>query len=294
MNLDHVLARIAALPPMPGVAVQLLKAARDPDVDMANVARWIEHDPSMTANLLHFCNSPFYGLKRQVTSVRQAASILGMKQVVQMTLTVLSTGYLAPEQPGYALSYGDLWRNSVAAAVACELIATHSRYENPATAYTAGLLQDIGKIVLAEFVGAFKTRVYALAEEQSIGFDDAERRLVGASHAEVGALLLARWGFPEALVESVKFHHDPAGATLDPALSRLSHLADAITITAGIGMGMDGLAYRLDEEAARALGLSDPARVMSLMEEFALKLQKAESLFATVREPAPRTRNRCV
>lgn len=278
MRLDSVLARIDSLRPMPAVAVQLLNAAQDPDVDLAHVARWIEHDAGMTANLLRYCNSPLYGLWSQIASVRQAVSVIGMKQVIQMALTALSSRYLSPSQPGYALAPGDLWKNSVAAAIASELLASETKYPNPATAYTAALLQDIGKVVLAEFIADSRPSPNEVGE--GLSFDEVERELTGASHAEVGALLLTRWGFPDALVESVKFHHAPAGASIDPALAKLSHGADALTMTAGIGIGADGLLYRLDEEALRDLGVTGSERFQTLMEKFALRLRKAEALFA--------------
>jgi HD-like signal output (HDOD) protein len=276
MSVPEILAQIDSMPPMPAVAVQLLKATQDPDVDLAQVAQLIERDPAMTTNLLRACNSPFYGLRREVTSIRQATGLLGLRQVVQIAVTLLAAHYLAPSQQGYDLAPGELWRSSVAAGIAAELLARECGYPQPGTAYTAGLLQDMGKIVLAEHLGGLLPQIRNLTEEQGIGWEAAERQVVGIPHPEVGAALLERWNFPATLVEAVRCHHQPAAATLDPTLSHISHLADALTMTLGMGLGGDGLAYRLDERSVVALGLDQPGRLDILLIQLAEKLQQAE------------------
>jgi len=278
MNVEEILGKIDALPPMPAVAVRLLQAAQDPNVDLGEVGSWLERDPAMTANLLHLCNSPFYALRREVTSVRQATSLLGLKKIVQIAMTVLSSRYLTPAQFGYDLASGELWKNSVAAAVAAEVVAQRVGYPNVSTAYTAGLLQDVGKIVLADFVGGALTEIHRLVREEGLPWEEAERRTVGLPHPEVGAVLLERWGFPAALVESVRTHHRPTEAHLDPNLARISHLADALTMTLGLGLGADGLAYDLDEASLEALGLRGEHPLDSLVEELAERLRQADQL----------------
>ncbi len=280
MTIETILSRLDALPPMPAVAVRLLNAAQDPDVDLARVAEWIERDPAMTANVLRACNAPIYGLRTRVTSVRQATSLLGLRKVVQIALTVLASRYLTPAQDGYALAAGELWRSSVTAALAAELLAERARYPAPGTAYTAGLLQDLGKIVLAEFVAPAVGDIRRLVDEEGVGWQEAEARVVGLPHPEVGARLLERWGFPEALVESVRWHHDPARATLDPGLARLSHLADAFTMALGQGLGADGLAYPLDEASLALARISSPQDAEEVLAVLHERVLAAEDLFS--------------
>jgi HD-like signal output (HDOD) protein len=286
MNVQLVLSRLETIPPMPALAWQLLESCQKPDVDLSRMALLIESDPSVTTNLLRLCNSPLYGVSRQVTSVRQAASLLGWKQVVALAVTLIASRYLAAAQSGYNLAAGELWRNSVAAALTAELLAEGSGYPDPGTAYTAGLLQDLGKIVLAEFVHQAFREIWTLAEREGLGFEEAERRVVGISHAEAGGLLLGRWGFPPHLVESVKVHHHPASAEIDPPLARISHLADAVTMTLGLGVGADGLAYPLDREALASLGFSDERRLEELLDTVARRVAQADALFASGRAEA--------
>ena len=198
--------------------------------------------------------------------------------MVQIAITVLASRYLTPSQKGYDLAPGELWRSSVTAGIAAELLARECKYPQPNTAYTAGLLQDMGKIVLAEHLGGLLPQVRKLTEEQGIGWEEAERQVIGIPHPEVGAALLERWNFPATLVEAVRYHHHPASATLDPTLSHLSHLADALTMTLGVGLGGDGLAYHLDENSVVALGLDQPGRMEILLAQLAEQLQQAEDL----------------
>lgn len=278
MTVREILENLDALPPMPAVAVKLLEAAQDPDVNLGQVASWLERDPAMTANLIRLCNSPFYGLRAQITSVRQAVSLLGLKRIVQIALTVISSRYLAPAQGGYDLAAGELWKSSVTSAMAAELLAEDVGYPQPSTAYTAGLLQDLGKIVLAAFVGKLLPEIRRLATEDGLGWVEAELRVIGMPHSEVGALLLDRWGFPEALVESVRTHHAPSKARVDPTLARISHLADALTMTLGVGLGADGLAYVMEEGCLAELGITDSKRVEALLERLAERVQQAGEL----------------
>ncbi len=283
MNIESILAKIDVIPPMPVIAIKLLDAAQDPDVDLGEVAGWLQRDPGMTTNLLRVCNAPYYGLRSEVTSVKQATSLLGLRKVVEIAVTVLASRYLTPAQEGYALAAGDLWRNSIVAAMAAELVGRRVRYPNLSAAYTAGLLQDLGKIVLADFVSDALPQIRQRVEQDQVGWEEAERRTVGMPHPEVGALLLERWGFPAALVEAVRTHHTPARAVLDPKLACISHLADALTMTVGMGIGADGLAYELDEVCLAKLGLTGPHPLDALVEELGEKIEQAEELLAPPR-----------
>jgi len=278
MSLPQILARLESLPPFPEVATRLLRTCQDPDVDLATVAALLERDPAMAANVLRVCNAPYFGLRGRVASVRHATSLLGIRNILQITMTVLSSGHLASPQVGYGLGPGDLWRTSIASALAAELVAQEISYPQVETAYTAGLLQDVGKIVLAEFVENAAEAIQALLAD-GMAWQEAEGRALGMTHPEVGARLLSRWGFPEAIVEAVRTHHRPSEAAVDPTLAAISHLADALKMTLGVGLGADGLAYELDESALGALGLAEPSRLEGLVAELGRRVSSAQDWF---------------
>jgi len=279
MIIQEILKKIDSLPPMPAVAAKLLDVLGSPDVDLSELSGLIERDPAMTANMLRICNSSYYGLRTKVSSMRQAAGLLGLKKIVQIAMSIFASKYLSPEQSGYSLESGELWKNSVSSAIAAELVAEEVGYSNSGAAYTAGLLQDIGKIILADYVDNAFVEIEKLVKNENIAWEDAERRVVGIPHPEVGAMLLERWGFPAALIDSVRSHHNPMEAEIDKPLAYISHFSDALVLTVGIGLGADGLIYSLSDEALNRLGIKDKTRVEALIEALMGKIKLADDLF---------------
>lgn len=167
---------------------------------------------------------------------RASASRFTTKKQRLAACSIFASKYLSPEQSGYSLESGELWKNSVSSAIAAELVADEVGYSNSGAAYTAGLLQDIGKIILADYVDNAFIKIENLVEKENIAWEDAGRRVVGIPHPEVGAMLLQRWGFPEALIDSVRSRHKLMEAEIDKPLAYISHFSDALVMTVGIGL----------------------------------------------------------
>lgn len=275
MRLDDLLSRINDLPPMPAIALQLIEITNDPDVDMNTVARMISKDPAMTATLLRLCNSSFYGFSNKVTSIQQATSLFGLKKITRMAVTALSARYLSASTKGYDMDSGELWKHSVATASASEDLAKRIDYDDVGLAYTAGLLHDIGKIIIHEYVAESLPDIRKVAEIDDAGFMNAERQVLGFSHAEAGAVLMEKWNFPAALIEAVRFHHNPEAASIDKNLCYLTQVADAITMMMGLGLGSDGLCYTISNEVLAKLGIVYPEDVHRVVADLAMKIADA-------------------
>jgi len=265
IKLEELVSKIEKLPPMPAIAARLMQLASDPDVDMTTVASMIARDPAMTATLLKLCNSSFYGFQNRVSSVQQAASLFGLRKITQMAVMALSAKYLVGRTEGYDLVEGELWKHSVIAASVAEQLAKKCGYPNSGLAFTAGLLQDVGKIIIHDHVGDKLQEIRDAADKGDIGFMKAEEHVLGFSHAQAGALLMEKWNFPEELVDSVRYHHNPLSAKVDVKLACLSQVADAITMIMGLGLGADGLCYTVTEEVMDYLGLNDSDAIQSIM-----------------------------
>lgn len=274
ITLTDILSKIDSLPPMPAIAMQLMEAAQDPDVDMNTVAEWISKDPGMTASILKLCNSSFYGFPKKVSSLNQAVSIFGLNKITQLAIAALSSRYLVGKTGGYDLETGELWKHSIVAASAAEKIAVKCGYGDVGLAFTAGLLQDVGKIIIHEYVGEKLQEITDLAEKDKRGFLAAEKQMLGFSHADAGALLMERWNFPAALVDSVRHHHESSKAEVDITLARISQLADATTMIMGLGLGADGLCYNLPEEILTALGLNQDRAFQEVLIHLAARIRE--------------------
>jgi putative nucleotidyltransferase with HDIG domain len=141
----------------------------------------------------------------------EAVNRLGFRQIYTLVAAVSGARALSPSQRGYGINAGELWRHSVTAAVAAQLIARRTA-DDESTVFTAGLLHDIGKIVLAEALEHIYAKLVEESQTQQAALVETEKRLLGVEHAEIGGRLLSRWKFSENLVSAVWFHHRPAAA----------------------------------------------------------------------------------
>ncbi len=270
---QEVLKRVKQVPPLPDVVVKLRRACQDPDASYAEIARIIEKEPALTANLLHLANSAYFGCAGSIGTVQLAMTRLGLKRVYQLALTVCLGPLAGSEVRGYDLTPLQMWEHAMAVAVTAELLAGELGLPEQDEAYTAGLLHDIGKVVLGNFVDVDITAIRRLVDGGT-PFDRAEREVLGTSHPDVGSALLRRWQIPEAIVEAVRWHHAPARCGGGKPLVDLVHLADILALNAGWGVGRDAMNYALDEDAARRIGYRREAgeRVMAGVQEHLAEL----------------------
>ncbi len=275
-KMTDIVKAIDRLPPFPQVAMKVMELVQDEDVSFGDLARVIELDQSMTANLLKVCNSPFFGLRRKVSSVREALVYLGQKYFMEVIWEMASANYFQEGQRGYDLDKGELWRHAVASALAARILEERLGREEDPLLFTTALLHDIGKVVLSEFVaealGEIRQRV-----AEGASFLEAEEEVLGVDHATLGAMIAEQWAFPEEMVKAIRFHHRPEE---DPeGLTPLIYLADTVSLQMGIGTGLDGLQYRAKDEVLRRFGLTDHD-MMEVMAELGGRLEEAEALIS--------------
>lgn len=253
---DEILSRVKALPAMPVAALEVIRILQDPNADANQVRQAIEHDPGLTANVLRLANSAFFGGPKSIGSLREAVVRLGLKRIMRVVVASAAAPVVRVEVRGYDLPAGQLWEHSAAVAIATDFVAEAVGLRTPESAFTAGLLHDVGKIVLGTYVEVDAGPINSLAVGEKLSFDEAERRVLGVDHAEVGAVVLEAWKLPPAVVDAVRHHHSPpAGMSLSPTTD-LVHAADALCMAEGLGMGRDGLNYRPSADVVKRLGLT--------------------------------------
>jgi putative nucleotidyltransferase with HDIG domain len=275
---DAILDKIKSLPPAPLVLARVLAIMDDPKAGMNDLISAIEIDPGVTANVLRICNSPYYAGKRQLSTLQDAVQRVGMRTVTQLVTMGQAEPLMNSAHEGYGLAPGDLWRHSMAVALACRILATRVGSERVSLAFTGGLLHDIGKIVLDVFLKARYHEVRSKVEAGS-PFQEAERIVLGTEHAELGSQMAQRWGFPEPLVRMIGHHHDPEGCQEEIELCSIVHLADALSHWLGIGLGRPGLAVRFDSAAVRRFGFK-PEDLDRIMIELVETLEQTEQRLA--------------
>lgn len=254
LSLDDIVKKVHDLPALPQVTFQVIKMADDPNSTAQDINAVITKDQSLTAKVLRLANSAFYGFPRRISTVTEATILLGFNTIKSIVMAASVSEVMTREVSGYALASGELWRHSQAAAIAARLLARRAKYPNPDVAYTGALLHDIGKVVLNSYLKDSYREVVSLIEEGVLSFPDAEREVLGFTHAEIGARVAENWNLPEELVESIAYHHSPELSKKNQKLTYLVHIADATCLMMGVGLGIDGLYYPVSELALQALG----------------------------------------
>jgi HD-like signal output (HDOD) protein len=221
--------------------------------ELGQVVEIVQYDEVLTASLLRSANSSWSSSRVEITSVRDAVIRLGASPVLAMTLGRNVRSRLDDSLPEYGLAEGDLWRHSVAASLAAELLAPRAAHRPPPEAATAALLHDVGKLVMARFLTPPLLEELREHEERGLTSTDAEAEVLGTDHAEIGGLIARSWSLPESLVRGIREHGRPRsdGDTLVHAV----FLADELAKAVGTGARDDSLGDGPDVEAfARAIG----------------------------------------
>jgi putative nucleotidyltransferase with HDIG domain len=253
-RLDEFLDGVCHLPPAPTVLPELLRRLSKPDVDNSEIVALLSFDPGLTTAVLRVANSAFFGASEPASSLQEAITRLGYHQVLLLVATICGSTTLSHPHPAYALEPGELWRHSVAAALAAENLA-HQTGEDANVVFTAALLHDIGKIILSDALAGKGSYLVTETESQRLSLRECERRLLGVEHAEIGGCLLARWNFAPALVAAITHHHDPAAAAPHERLAASVYLGNLIAHTLGLSSGSQAFALRERPEALSLLGL---------------------------------------
>ncbi len=272
-TVDQIIQDISKLPPFPEVAQKVLSLLDDPKSDVRDLVEVIRLDQAMTANILKFCNSAYFGLQRQVGSLQEALVLIGLKNLYEVFMTECAGTYYQTAGVGYSLEQGELWRHSVASALVSQILIRRAGLPQNPSVFTAALLHDIGKVVLSARVKDAYSQIVALVEGQNCTFLEAERQAIGIDHATLGALIVKAWNFPQPLVDAIERHHLPDA---DDYVASIVHLSNLMTVMMGIGTGY-GLAEHARAEAMTMLGL-DEGHLESCMAELPGELERAEGL----------------
>ncbi|MBL8877727.1 MAG: HDOD domain-containing protein [Phycisphaerales bacterium] len=254
-TVDRIVQKISALPRLPMTSMRLMQLLSNPDSSVRDVVEVIRFDPVVTAELLKICNSASIGLMRKIESVTDAARLLGTNRIFQLVMAAHTRTMLGSSQDGYGIPAGALWKHSVAVALAVERLARSLAREQVGQAFTAGLLHDIGKIILNTSVGADYAKIAELVKQGGVSFCEAEKSILGFTHAEIGARVGERWELPEAIVRAIRYHHEPEFCEPHDAIVDLTHIADIVCLQIGVGGGDDAMYYRIDGAAMERQGL---------------------------------------
>jgi putative nucleotidyltransferase with HDIG domain len=253
-SIDDVVKQIRDLPSLSAVVVELLSSMDQEDIDTHALGMKIALDQSLTAKTLRLANSSFYGMSSKVTTIHQAIAVLGFHSIRTLVTACAVTGSF-PAGAHAQFNFKGFWRHSVATAVSAKLLAIRLKF-NPDAAFTAGLLHDIGTLVLATRFPLEYGRMLEHRKEHDCYIVEAEQAVLGFDHATVGSALAAYWKFPEVMQKAVAEHHLIDG-TGPMSLSLLVHAANTLAHALDLSEDPDDLAPPMAHAVWSALALSD-------------------------------------
>jgi putative nucleotidyltransferase with HDIG domain len=210
------------LPAVPAVLNKLMEiTGSDKDTSLEEVAKIVNSDPALTARVLRLINSVVYGFPSRILSVNHACVLLGMDTVRGIVLGVSVFEIMEKAMVG-------LWRHSLFVAALSRVIGDIKGIRNSEQLFTAGLLHDFGKAVLAIQVPKLYTPILADAAVKKVDISDLERAALGVTHAHIGGRVAGQWKFPTELVELITYHHEPNRAVNFPLHTAIIHFADVL------------------------------------------------------------------
>ena len=282
MTAHELVAKARNLPQVSDAALKLVGLLND-SADCDEAIDLIKSDPLLTAKLLRACNSSAMALAEPVSSVDHAILMLGNQQVMNLALSLGFGNVMTEPLPAYAIETNGLCRHAFKTATAADILIDRDLYPGveAAVGYTAGLLHDIGKLVMAQ---TLTIEAHAVIQKhmsgEGLGPIEAEREAIGTDHAEVGACLLHIWRLPDLIIEAVANHHRPI-LNPHPQLSAIVHLANRIAHLAEDKTNGEGYEFRDDEHVVQVFEFFSTER-----EETKCSLQetaeRAEGLLAMV------------
>jgi putative nucleotidyltransferase with HDIG domain len=225
------LDRIRDLPTLPAIGLKINQMLQDPGTTTDQLSRIIETDPAMAVKILKLVNSSFYGFKSTISSISTAVIILGFNTVQHavVSLSVMKSFALMKNLKG--LNIQDFWHHSLAVAVISKRLADHADKILSSDCFTAGLLHDIGKLILAEYFPEHFEKIWLTIGESGISFFDAEKMELAVNHAEIGAYLAEKWLLPRPLVDAIRHHHSAFSG--EHRTAAIIGLADLLTNICG-------------------------------------------------------------
>lgn len=275
--IQEILRAVQSLEPLPAVGLKVLELSEKPDLVPGELTELIQTDAALTAKVLKLANSALYGCTREIASIHEAGTRLGTRTLTNLVITGCTARHFRNYGGQDESTVRRAWERSVANAISASLLASISGGVEKHRAYTAGLLQDIGQLVLERHMHAEQQ---AIQDEMQKGADllVAEKAVLGLSHADVGARLAARWNLPELLVDTILCHHEPERARCDPLLASFVHLGSQVVQDCGaLDQGTDAHNYALHDSALVASGF-DAIALASVEERLVQELGRAQEL----------------
>jgi HD-like signal output (HDOD) protein len=250
---------------LPMVAMKLNDVMNNPRSSAIDIGKVVGEDQGLTARLLKLANSPFYAFPSRIETITQAVLVIGTQQIRDLVLAT-SVMKMFEGIPAEIINMESFWSHCIACGVAARIIAIYRREPNVERFFVAGMLHDLGRLIMFTKMPKESKEILTLCKENKEALFKAERERIGFNHADVGGALLKEWRLPGSLVEMAEFHHNPGRAVQFPTETAIIHVADIITHAMQIGGSGESFVPPLSENAWDKIKLP-AATLTSVMEQ---------------------------
>lgn len=278
-TLQTVVNRIKNLPTLPNIIPHLMRVLDNPNSSAADVGKVISSDQALMTKILKLVNSAMYGLPRRISTLSQATAILGFNAVRSTAIAATVFQNLG----NGSFDRMKFWEHALGCAVASKIIARRAGHQNAEEAFIAGLVHDIGKMIIDQYLNEDFIKICSRVEAGGISMYDAEFEILGVSHTHIGGWLARKWNFPQPLVNTIVYHHHPVSGGSDTRLISIVHLGDAVARLAKIGSGGDDLQPPIHPSVWPLLELQE-SQLPELIEEIVVDYANSSDFLHALRE----------
>ncbi len=277
----EALASIDDIATLPEVTIKIIEVVDDADSNPDQLYEVIQNDPALVSRVLRVVNSAFYGLPGQVSNIKRAISLLGLAAIKNIAISASMSDMFKDRGKGGFFSPWELWRHSMAVAVASRKISTMlGRAFNTDEMFMTGLIHDLGLLVEGQIFPEKLEEVCEICTQKQLSFLQAERDIIGATHQDFGSAVTLKWRFPHKLRDGISHHHTPAeldGVSKD--LSIILFCADTLCCEQGIGFSLTAITQSVDPDMLETIGL-DAENLQEITENLADEVDEALALFS--------------
>ena len=255
IKLEDLKNRIDMLKPIPETARRIISRMEYSGYSLSDLEKYISQDQAITANILKMCNSALYGFPGRISSIKKAAALLETKPLEKIVMAASLCNLYKDKIGAYSVGKGEMLNHSLCCAMVAELISQEKKIKNPDTIFTAGLLHDIGKVILDQYAFEKFNLIMDRVLNENALFLDAENEILGYNHAQIGGIIARKWNLPEVLIEAISFHHQSQKAKENPEVVSVVHIADNICSMIGYGCGADAMDNHIHQFAISSINL---------------------------------------
>ena len=266
--------RIQGLPTLPSMLHSINQMILNPRTSAKEVAQLISSDPALTSKVLRIVNSSFYGFPNRIGTITHAIVILGFNTIKSIVLssTIFDVFKRTPKPGDFDRT--EFWKHSIGCGAAAKVLGQRLNYPMLEELFIAGLLHDVGKIVLDQFLPEQFRETLGIVRGRNVLIVEAEAEVFGVTHADIGSWLFEKWNLSKGLVQTTRCHHNPALAGDEQKLAEIIHVADILTRAIRFGNGGDDKIPPLSDAAWKSLGLRE-AELDDLLTATGVEIEKA-------------------